>query len=125
MAIDVALGMAVFVDVTASNTGSISGTGYIRCTLVPEGQVTGIDLFNLNELSNKDIAVTLARNEQTTVTFVETIPTTASLGLYDTVVIARSGPDLTGDVLVEITEPDQVNIVGQFSLEIVDIFEFT
>ncbi|KKL16127.1 hypothetical protein LCGC14_2498660, partial [marine sediment metagenome] len=30
MAIDVALGMAVFVDVTASNTGSISGTGYIR-----------------------------------------------------------------------------------------------
>lgn len=106
MVVQVRAGETIFVDVTAINSGNISGSAYIRVSLV------GLNALDLPELTsnNLDGFISLNPNETKTLTFSVVIPTTVSVGDYDTVVIARSGANLSGGVLFEITEQNQVEI---------------
>ena len=68
MVLIVALGQEVFVDVKLTNSGNLAGTTYVRVTLIPQGQATGIDLTDTFNPGNKDAAITLNPGETATLT---------------------------------------------------------
>ena len=109
MAQNVEPGNPIYVDVTIQNTGTKAGTAYIRVSLVRGA--TSYDL--ISHVSNElEVAVTLNPGEiSSPMPFSIVLPTNAELGLYDSVSIVRTGPNLTGDVLDEETQSDQVEIL--------------
>ena len=110
MAITKFIGDTIYVTVTIRNTGTLSGTAYARVSLVPSGATTGIDLINA-DTETLDGVVPLVVGQTTIAFFAANIPAGTEFGLYNTVCIVRSGPNLTGDVLDELTESSQVQIL--------------
>ena len=122
MAITKFIGDVVNVDVPIRNNGQLPGTSYVRVSLVLPPAVAGLDLINTVS-GTEDGVVTLNPGETATLTFSAQIPI-VELGSYSTVGIARTGPNLTGKVLDEVSEPGQVNITGEFDVEILAMTEY-
>ena len=122
MAITKFLGDVITVTVPVQNTGSMAGTAYVRVSLVLPPAVTGLDLPDTVS-GLLDAVVTLNPGQTANVVFSGVIPAGASLGSYDTVGIVRTGPDLTGSVIADSTEPAQVDITGVFAVSIGSMVE--
>ena len=116
------IGDTVNVNVPVKSTGTLAGTAYVRVSLVPSGAVTGLDIPNVDS-GTLDGSVTLNPGQTSNVVFSGVIPAGTPIGLYNTVGIVRTGPNLTGDVLYEKTEAGQVEITGEFTVEILEMVE--
>jgi len=127
MVVQINPGQTIFVDVTITNNSSdTSGTAFVRCSLL---NPTTNEVFDLTETTfgNLDAEVPLAVGETKIALFSMLVPV-GTPGLFSTVVAVNDQPNLAGNVLAQITEPNQVEIIEDvvavpFAVTIVDAVE--
>ncbi len=122
MAITKLVGDVVNVTVPVRNIGTLSGTAYVRVALVQTGSAGYLDVID-TATGTIESVVPLDPGQTAHINFSVTIPPGTPLGLYDTICVITSGPGSTGVSLASKEEADQVEITGEFTVEILEMFE--
>lgn len=133
MALQVERGTIFYVDVTIENTSQSSGTAYVQVHLFDAtGNMYVTQNINSDLNPNGVYALVPGQSQMQSYAFIfQNSAPSAPLGSYGIHVIATDGFDMTGNVLAELTEQDQVNYIevtpppAPFAVNIVSVIERT